>query len=151
MTADEALGLAARLGYAAYRASTMATDVPAGRKYYDRCTNPRVGDLVLEVSSFFAKWQDPGGVGGHSIGILEADEQEPVCTELQLQEMHASGDCYQRLDETLADIPKERVFYIRNPATGELARWTNASIVALVEEPEFSRLAYAATGSRGRV
>jgi hypothetical protein len=54
-----------------------------------------------------------------------------------LKAMHDAGDYYVRADETLEEIPKERVYYIR-PLDGSVPeyRWTNASFIRVYSSLE---------------
>jgi hypothetical protein len=49
-----ALGAA---GYAAYRNCIVGDPAPLVRAYYERATNPRPGDLVVEVTSFLRRFR----------------------------------------------------------------------------------------------
>lgn len=126
ITTDVALGIAARVAYSTYLA------MPVDSELYNRMCAPRVGDIVLEISAWRGSWRKPRGVAGASFGILTKECEEPVSSAQELEEMHAAGDCWHSLSETVADIPKERVVYVRSLVNLEqFYRWRNCNFIAV--------------------
>jgi hypothetical protein len=119
--------------YVAYSNSLVGNPAPAVRAVYERKRNPQPGDIVMETSTIW-RWAEHADEAPSdqypAIGVLLRIESEPVCTQTALDEMHADGDYFVRLDEKLTDVPTERVFYIK-PLDGSVPeyRWTNADFI----------------------
>lgn len=123
--------------YAAYSNTLVGNAAPAIRQQFERSTKPQPGDVVYERSTIWqwARNADDAPLDQYpGIGVLLREAVEPIATAEQLAAMHAHGDYYVRIDETLGDIPKERVFYIR-PLDGSVPeyRWTNADFVRVFD------------------
>lgn len=125
--------LIALAGYTAYT-NCLAHDQhsPVIRDFFKRTTNPEPGDLVLETTTFWGWSRHETATPGAALGFLLREVWEPVITEKQLREMHATGDYYDEPNEGVEDIPKERVYYIA-PLDGCMAesRWRNATFIAI--------------------
>jgi len=133
---DKLLYYLAMSGYAAYSNSLSGAQTPAMRAFFERATHPQVGDLVLEITSAWA-WRRNSSSPGASLGVLLRRTSEPVITAEALAELHAVGEYYRHAGETIDDIPKEDVIYIR-PLDGsfEECRWSNCQFIALRDREE---------------
>jgi hypothetical protein len=130
-------------GYAAYRNTLVGNPAPAVRSAFERMTHPVPGDLVIETTSV-PTWRaislNVDASPGSTLGILLRVTQEPVVSQDELDRMHADGDYWTKPDETLADVPTERCWYIKPlDPTCEHAeyRWRNADFVAIHTYPAF--------------
>ncbi len=128
------LKLIAINAYAAY-CNSMMNHSAEYRAQYDRTAKPEPGDIVLEVTTVFRARTayEPSGGQFASLGVLLREAMEPIVTAEQLAEMHAAGDYYKSLEETIDDIAKEKAFYIR-PLDGSVPeyRWTNARFIRVL-------------------
>ena len=126
------LQLVAINAYAAYSNVLMAATAPRGKEIFERTSHPEVGDVVLETSTIWkaARHAEDTPKQFPNLGVLLRVVDEPIMTQDALDKMHADGDYYERAGETLADIPKERVWYLQ-PLDGSVPeyRWTNASFI----------------------
>lgn len=131
VTAERLLYLIALNGYLAYRHTCVGQPAPVVAKAFERLTHPVPGDLVLETSTVH-RWLHSDLSPGHALGWLLRDVREPCVTQDALDEMHKEGDYYTSLIETLADVPTERVIYIK-PLDGSIeeCRWTNADFIVV--------------------
>jgi hypothetical protein len=132
---EKALGRALRLlainVYTQWGNLLMGSAPPRIQAAYERMKNPQVGDVVLETSTMWQNARNADGEGQFpNIGTLLRVAQEPIMSAEDFAKMHADGDYWERADETLDDIPKERVYYIA-PLDGSVPeyRWTNASFI----------------------
>lgn len=133
------LQLIAINAYAAYCNVLMGTSAPRGREIFERMTHPEPGDLVLETSTIWQAARHAEDVPKQlpCLGVLLRVVDEPVCTQADLDAMHAEGDSYTSPNESLADIPRERVWYIQ-PLDNSVPeyRWTNASFIQVFNSLE---------------
>lgn len=130
---SQLLRMVAINAYAAWTNTLVGNPAPAVKEQFERTTNPQPGDVVLETSTVWtwAKHSDEAPRDQYpALGVLLRVVQEPIVTAEQLSKLHAEGDHYVRAGETLDEIPKERVTYIR-PLDGSVPeyRWTNASFI----------------------
>lgn len=124
-------------GYMAYSNTLVGNPAPAIREQYLRTTNPVPGDLVLETSTYrHWAWQEDGDPGA-ALGILLRVVDEPVATQEEHAAMLAEGDYYVGDGETYADVPKERITYLR-PLDGSVPefRWHNADFIRVFSRAE---------------
>lgn len=103
--------------YNLYGATLVGNPAPSVKALHDRMVNPKVGDLVLEVSSI---WQE--GRTGTRLGRLVKIALEPMYTAEQWY-----GDMEAEPEEK---IPNEHVWYL-TLADGREYHWTNAQFVAV--------------------
>jgi hypothetical protein len=128
------LKLVAINAYAAY-CNSMTHRAPQYTAQYERTVHPKPGDVVLEVTTVFrlgdAFTKTERQYAG--LGVLLREVMEPIVATESLAEMHAAGDFYRNLTETIDDIPKEKVFYIR-PLDGSVPefRWSNAKFIRVL-------------------
>jgi hypothetical protein len=108
----------AQSAHLAYTNALVGNPAPSVAEALSRMRDVRVGDLVLETTTYYRQpWSSAG------LGYLMELEQEPVS-----DEENWDGDL---------PIPTEPVYYIR-PLDGsqERVRWTNARFIALPPYPE---------------
>jgi hypothetical protein len=140
MTPDSELGYLLRLiainAYAAWYNGLGSGG--SGRAYdqYKRSGDPRPGDVVIETSTVrrWASHADEAPQDQYAgIGVLLRKVMEPIMTDEKLAALHAEGDFWVKEGETIDDIPKELVWYIR-PLDGTVReyRWTNADFIRVL-------------------
>lgn len=124
-------------GYMAYSNTLVGNPAPAISAQYQRTTHPFPGDLVLETSTFRHWASKENGEPGPALGVLLREVDEPVLSEDEYAALHEAGNYYDHKDETYADIPKERVIYVR-PLDGSVPefRWHNADFIRVFSSPE---------------
>jgi hypothetical protein len=117
-TEKELLGLLIASAYANYSSSLIGGPAISLDRF-NFLSKPRVGDLVMEVSSLHMRSHDE-----HRIGWLVSDQYEPYGTDQWWEENKA--------DYGEEPRPQERVFTIKRLVGGETSRWTNAMMVRVV-------------------
>jgi len=130
------LKLVAINAYAAY-CNAMTNRAPQYAAQFLRTSEPEAGDVVLEVSTVFRSKDAYEPIEGQfaSLGILLRKVQEPVVSAERLAEMHAEGDYFKSPEETLDQIPKEVIYYVR-PLDGSVPefRWSNARFIRVLSK-----------------
>jgi hypothetical protein len=129
------LRLIAINAYVAYSNTIVGSPAPEVEAVGKRMTDLQPGDLVIERSTLWkwAKHADEAPCDQYpAIGVLLRIANDPVCTQAELDEMHTNGDYFVRIGETLDEIPRERVYYIK-PLDGTVPeyRWTNADFIRI--------------------
>lgn len=127
------LRLIAINAYVAYSNTIVGSPAPEVEAVGKRTVNLQPGDLIVERSTLWhwAKHADEAPATQYpQMGILLRIVHEPIETQEELDALHAQGDYIVRPGETLADIPKELVFYIK-PLDGSVPeyRWHNADFL----------------------
>lgn len=118
-------------GYTAYTNTLSGTMSPRQRAAFDRMTHPQVGDLVLEITTLWSWLDKPDGMPGAALGYLRCERDEPCIDQVALDAMHADGEFFIRLSETIAEIPHEKVQYVLPLDGAKEARWVNASFIQI--------------------
>lgn len=127
--------LARLLAFNAYRLYLAAPDCAV----WQFVISPRVGDLVVEISTIYDRDRDP-----YRLGRLLRDCREPRQTEPIPEALVSVPDDwtkdqiagFQRYwDAMPRGIPTERVFYIDRLDGGGEYRWHNAHIIRVFETP----------------
>lgn len=128
MTELQILRALAVAGYQAYSMSLVGNPAPSVRRYYERVTEPRPGDLVLEITTF---GRDPWAAAG--LGELLEVTEEPIMSEDEHHAMIREGNYFKHPDEKYDAVPIERVQYIEplDPDLPRRFRWVNAEFIAL--------------------
>jgi glycine cleavage system aminomethyltransferase T len=122
------------LAHALWKAALNGAHTESGRALYERMTNPRMGDLVVETTGM----RHPGRADRdgsksalHSFGIMLGERTEWACTDERwreyVEEAHEQG-------EELPDssrVSTEAVYVQYGPKADDICRWVNASIIAL--------------------
>lgn len=122
-------------GYMAYRNTIVGSPAPRIKELGDRMCDPRPGDLVLERSTIYRLTREPHPPKQiASVGILLRTALEPIVSLDELNQMHAENDYWVTPDETIDQIPKEKVWYIK-PLDGSVPeyRWVNADFIAIFD------------------
>jgi hypothetical protein len=121
--------------YASWHNTVVGNPAPRVAELYEKLSDPRPGDLVLETSTVW-RWARSAYEAPldeyPALGTLMRKVEEPVVDQEALDKMHASGDYWLREGETLADIPTETVWYIVPLADTQERRWTNASFIRVL-------------------
>lgn len=103
--------------YNGWRAS-LGRDSAVAEAFYERSSNPRIGDMVIETSTVHYASMDLKGVGT----LLDIrDEPVDFKDEGYVWDEEAEGRPH----------PTERVYYLK-ALDGRVHRWVNASIIAAV-------------------
>lgn len=111
---EEWLRLIAVNGLMTHRALLVGWRSPFTERLYQRITNPRVGDLVLETTSRgSAEWP------GAALGYLDRVVMEPI--------------------PSCDDCGTEDAYYVRPLSGGQMTRWTNATFIALPDTNDWHR------------
>lgn len=123
----------ASAGLAAYWNVAFGGRTPANDNYYQRATNPRPGDLVVERSSF---------------AIRVARDQWPEICLGTLFETKSEWVLYEMSKEDKVGLDpdelghRDTATYIQlwvSPAPAELTRWTNCDFIAIPRTPTETR------------
>lgn len=111
--------LIAHSGYTAYTFTLVGSRAPIVTDAYNRMKNPRVGDLVLETSTYYREPWDPGGLG-YLLEVADESLNWPA---------DVVADC------GLTEPPTERAWYIKPFVPTQdgqwRVRWSNANFIAL--------------------
>ena len=118
--------LIAHSGYLAYRNTLIGGAPPILQETYRRMTNPKVGDLVLEITTYRREPWDPGG-----LGYLDRVTVEPAMSE---EDWDAGEE-----GAPWSECPTMVVHYLR-PFVPTIdgkheVRWHNAEFIALPTSP----------------
>lgn len=108
---------------AAYSSSLIGTNLDTPRKRFEFFHNPRVGDLVMEMSTIGFRECNRTRIG-YLVKITE--EPYPVPDGMTEEEY--------RKEYEPEPIPTERVYYISLLVDGSECRWTNARFIRVVED-----------------
>lgn len=103
----------------AYLATLHGCDVPNRKKLYDALSNPKVGDMVLEISTIYSEKHV-----GTRLGRLNkiAKEDFPYSEKDRQYFLEHDGR-----------VPQETAYYIELPDGTEF-RWTNANFIKVLED-----------------
>lgn len=117
---DQTLNLLRLNAYNLWSA-TLCAGPPKLTSLFDELRNPKPGDLVMEVTTFWKTTRDPL----EGIGRLQRIVREPTCTPEQWEE---NGNEDQ-------PIPDQQIYYITlDFDDGREFRWHNAMFVKVKED-----------------
>lgn len=118
MSKEEILKLLIASAYCNW-SSQLISGPEATHQRFQFLKNPRVGDLVMETTTMFMPDRDQ-----YRIGHLVSDQMEP----------YGDDDWWEQNKEDYeGKRPTERVYVIKCLLTGKPFRWTNASMIRVVE------------------
>lgn len=104
-----------------YETCIAGGSAPYVRDRFTRMIRPRIGDLVIEQSSF--RGYDPH----HGFGYLVAVQEEWICSDEDWATLLAEEDAL-----TDAHRANDTATYIQHgPAPADLTRWLNAGFIAV--------------------
>jgi hypothetical protein len=135
---DDAQAVRRALAVAAYnvhRACLVGNPAPIVRRMYERLSNPRVGDLVVETSSVMYRCAHlkPGGPGGdwyRGVGYLLAHRTEWWHTDADWRQALGAGEWGSEDPR-----PTDRAWYVQyGPEPHDVCRWVNCDFVVVPVE-----------------
>lgn len=100
---------------------------PSGRSTYERMRDPRMGDLVMEVTSFRRLRDEETRT--HGFGILLGKRKEWASTDEEWASLMADEPEDLRGNH---NRPTDTAWYIQyGPKATDICRWTNCSFIAM--------------------
>lgn len=122
----------ATMAFHLQRASMVGNPAPVVSEIWDRISEPKVGDLVAEVTYWFPSRDEDHRA--RSLGILIERRAEWACSDEQWEQWQAEDPDGER--------PIERdAWYIQyGSKAADICRWTNCMFVAIPLDPREFRL-----------